>query len=356
MSGADQHIQLLTKMLSIPAISREEGPRADLFEQYMQKAGIGYRRQGNNLIVGGDHRDDSLKTLLLNSHIDTVPPNEDWDMNPFEPQVDHEKIIGLGSNDAGASVVSMLRAYELLREEVREKINLLLVLSAEEEVSGVNGITSLVSLLGRIDGAIVGEPTGMQPAVAERGLMVIDAEVRGRSGHAARNEGENAIYKAMDDLRRIRETRFEERSEWLPDPSAQVTMIEAGMKHNVVPERCRYVIDVRSNDRYSNEQMLEILQKVCNGTLVPRSMRLRTSSLPGDHFLFRAIRNFAGMKPFGSLTLSDMALIPYPAVKMGPGDSGRSHTANEYIYLDEIRKGTEMYVSFIRSVITQLKA
>jgi acetylornithine deacetylase len=260
-----------------------------------------------------------------------------------------EKIIGLGSNDAGASVVTMLAAYEQMRERMGEKINLMLLISTEEEVSGANGIVSVLPHLGKLQAVIVGEPTGMAPAVAERGLMVLDGEVWGMAGHAARNEGTNAIYKALGDVNAIRELEFSEESEWLPQPGAQVTMISAGTRHNVVPDLCRYVVDVRSNDRYGNERLLEMIRSVCRAELTPRSTRLKSSVLDPDHLLMNAI-HAAGLEPFGSSTLSDMALIPFPAVKMGPGESSRSHTAGEYILRSELKQGVEGYCRFLEHI------
>jgi acetylornithine deacetylase len=341
-------------MLAIPALSRKEGQRADLLEVYFQGLGFPVHRVNNNLIVGEWDVRDSRKSLMLNSHIDTVPPTDGWTTDPFVPVVDGEKLTGLGSNDAGASVVSMIRSFEILRDEVKDDLRLVLVISAEEEVSGKNGVGSLIRILGDIDGAIIGEPTNMHPAIAERGLMVIDAEVRGTAGHAARDEGENAIYKALKDISEIEQLRFDKKSDWLPDPSAQVTMIESGNKHNVVPDLCKYVIDVRSNDLYSNKDLLELLKRKCGGTLTPRSMRLTSSSLPKDHFLNEAI-GISGLKPFGSQTLSDMAVIPFPAVKMGPGFSERSHSADEYILLGEIEDGVSGYLSYIRTIYRILK-
>ncbi|MBN1132467.1 MAG: M20/M25/M40 family metallo-hydrolase [Bacteroidales bacterium] len=354
MNRQERYTELLLQMLSVPALSREEHQRADFLENYFRNAGIPVRRIHNNLIAGEPDEDGSRRTILLNSHIDTVPPTGDWTTDPFKPVIEGNKITALGSNDAGASVVALIWTFEDLREKVQDRLRLLLVLSAEEEVSGSNGIASLVGQLKGVDGAIIGEPTSMQPAVAERGLMVIDAEVHGRPGHTARNEGDNAIYKALKDIMAIRQIQFPGKSEWLPDPSIQVTMIESGMKHNIVPDLCKYVIDVRSNDCYSNQQLLELLRETCGATLHPRSLHLGASILPVNHCFHQAIR-LSGLEPFGSLTLSDMALLPFPAVKMGPGHSSRSHTADEYIYIGEIEKGVMVYTRFINSVYTILK-
>ena len=360
------HIDLFMEMLSIPSISRDEGRRADFLEAYLRNTGHRVERVKNNLLVGTMSALDAqenleskhdpvakkpVKTLLLNSHIDTVPPTDGWSKDPYSPVMEGNRITGLGSNDAGASVIALLATYEALADVVKDSLNLVLVLSAEEEVSGQDGISSLVAHLGHVDGAIVGEPTKMQPAIAERGLMVIDALVKGKAGHAARGEGDNAIYKALEDISEIERLVFTRRSEWLPAPSAQVTMIASGTKHNVVPDECRFVVDVRSNDIYSNRDILDMLKSKCQGQLAPRSMRLNASSLPEDHFLHEAIRA-SGLTPFGSQTLSDMAVIPWPAIKMGPGDSARSHTADEYISIDEIEQGVEGYIGFVNTIMT----
>jgi len=354
MINKKQYIELFVKLLSIPALSGEESRRADLLEKYFLDLDIPVQRIHNNLIAGDPDTGDKRKTLLLASHLDTVSPSDDWLSDPYKPVVNGTKITGLGSNDAGASVIALIHAFETLRDQVADTIRLLLVLSAEEEISGKNGISSIIGQLGPVDGVIIGEPTNMQAAVAERGLMVVDAVVKGRSGHAARNEGDNAIYKAIRDISAIEHLQFERSSEWLPDPSIQVTLIEAGERHNVVPDSCKYTIDVRSNDQYGNQELLDILKQTCQASLGPRSMRLNSSCLPEGHFLYRAIQQ-TGLVPFGSLTLSDMAVLPYPAVKMGPGHSSRSHTANEFVHIAEIENGADVYVSFIQSVYNILK-
>jgi len=346
MTPRVSHTDLLKEMISIPSLSRQEHKLADRLEEILGGLGHKVNRVRNNLLLGEYQSGTEDFTLLLNSHLDTVGPVEGWDTDPFEPLDSGDRITGLGSNDAGASVVSMISVYHRMAQELSGRINLLLLISAEEEVSGADGIEAVLPLLGPIDGAVVGEPTGMRPAVAERGLMVLDGTVRGVAGHAARKEGTNAIYKAMQDLEAIGALRFTETSGWLPEASIQVTMISAGTAHNVVPDTCRYVVDVRSNDRYDNERMLKILSGACQGELVPRSTRLKPSVLGNDHLLMRAVRK-SGLAPFGSSTLSDMALIPFPALKMGPGESSRSHTAGEYILRSELEAGIAGYCSFL---------
>jgi acetylornithine deacetylase len=348
MSRDLPYIELLMEMLSIPAVSREEQQRSDFLEAYMNALGWQVKRIHNNLLVGETEAPGT--TLLLNSHMDTVHPVDAWESDPFSPQIKGEKIIGLGSNDAGASVVTMMASYHQMRKKLQDHLNLVLLISAEEEVSGSKGISAVLPVLGEPDAVIVGEPTGMAPAVAERGLMVLDGEVRGKAGHAARKEGLNAIYEAMEDLRAIAQLEFTEESEWLSKPGAQVTMISAGTGHNVVPDLCTYVVDVRSNDRYGNERLLEMIRSVCKARLTPRSTRLKPTGLDDNHFLMRTIRTL-GWEPFGSSTLSDMALIPFPAVKMGPGESSRSHTAGEYIKKSELQQGVAAYCHFLEHII-----
>jgi acetylornithine deacetylase len=344
MSEQISHTDLLINMLSIPAVSRQEKVRADFLEDFMKGLEWPLTRIHHNLLVGEPGGRGAA--VLLNSHLDTVPPSDGWTTDPFKPLLQGDRIVALGSNDAGASVVTMLAAFIRMKQKLADRINLMLLISAEEEVSGEHGITSVLPALGELEAVIVGEPTGMAPAVAERGLMVLDGEVRGIAGHAARNEGKNAIYEAMTDIRAISELEFGEKSQWLPAPGAQVTMISAGTRHNVVPDLCRYVVDVRSNDRYGNEQLLEMVRAVCLASLTPRSTRLKPSCLDGDHSLMRAIRA-THLEPFGSSTLSDMALIPFPAVKMGPGESSRSHTAGEYILKKELEQGMAGYCRFL---------
>ena len=349
MSHQVSYHHLLMEMISIPATSRNEKERSDFLEKYLRGIGYVVTRIHNNLLVGDLDADDTRPRILLNSHLDTVSPVEGWQTDPFHPLLKGEKIIGLGSNDAGASVVTMIASYVSVYPEVRNHINLMLLISAEEEISGSHGITSTLEFLGELDGVIVGEPTGMKPAVAERGLMVLDGEIRGMAGHAARNEGQNAIYLAMKDIDSIGKMVFPKPSKWLPGPGAQVTMISAGTSHNVVPDLCRYVVDVRSNDIYGNETMLDSIRSLCNATLTPRSTRLKPSSLDEGNLLMETI-NKCGFKPFGSSTLSDMALIPFPAMKMGPGDSARSHTAGEFIMTKELDEGIELYCRFLRTM------
>lgn len=354
MSIKVPYTDLLKEMISIPAISRNEEQRAGFLEDFLKGMGHGVTRYHNNLLLGDPQKNSDKVSILLNSHLDTVAPVSGWKTDPFDPLVEGKQITGLGSNDAGASVVSMIAAYHKMAELIEDQINLMLLISAEEEVSGAQGIESVLPVFEKLDGVIVGEPTGMQPAIAERGLMVLDGTVKGVAGHAARKEGVNAIYKAMEDVKAIASLSFNESSDWLPPAGAQVTLISAGTGHNVVPDLCKFVVDVRSNDQYGNEKMLEMISEVCKGEVVARSTRLKPSLLSQDHFLMTAIRE-RQLEPFGSSTLSDMALIPFPAFKMGPGDSARSHTAGEYILEPELDEGVRGYCNFLETLADIVK-
>ncbi|MFO7670193.1 MAG: M20/M25/M40 family metallo-hydrolase [Bacteroidales bacterium] len=354
MSVKVPYSDLLKEMISIPATSRNEAQRANFLEAFLKGMGHKVLRHHNNLLLGDPGLAHLKTTILLNSHMDTVNPVAGWKTDPFEPFLEGDRITGLGSNDAGASVVSMIAAFHEMAPKLEDQVNLLLLISAEEEVSGAKGIESVLPMFEKLDGVIVGEPTGMQPAVAERGLMVLDATVKGMAGHAARNEGINAIYKAMQDIGAIVSLSFDEASEWLPAPGAQVTVISAGTQHNVVPDLCKYIVDVRSNDRYGNERMLKMISGLCQAEIVPRSTRLKPSILDGQHLFMKTIRS-SGLRPFGSSTLSDMALIPFPAIKMGPGESNRSHTSDEYILESELEKGVEGYCNFLNTLSSLVK-
>lgn len=341
-------LSLLKEIISTPSHSREERDVADLIYDFIiKKINLcNIDRINNNIVVSGKNFDLSKPTILLNSHIDTVKPVEGWIRNPYSAIEEDDKLFGLGSNDAGASLVALLAAFRVLIES-KQEYNLIFAASAEEEVSGKNGMESLIKVLPNISFAIVGEPTNMQPATAEKGLMVLDCTVKGVSGHAARNEGINAIYKAIDIINGIRDYKFEKVSELLGEVKLSVTGINAGTQHNVIPDVCSFMIDIRANGLYSNVEILEILRErfpECEFT--PRSTRLNSSSIGTTHpFVSRC--EMLGLKPFGSPTLSDQALIPYPSIKIGPGDSARSHTADEFIYCSEIREAIELYIKLL---------
>lgn len=341
----NEAVELLSQLIQTPSVSRNEGAAADILAHFIENCGLPCQRIGNNLLVCEDI-DEQKPTLLLNAHIDTVKPVSTWTRDPFTPTREGDMLYGLGSNDCGGGLVSLLQAYRLLRGKSTQ-YNLVYLASCEEEVSGENGFRLALPQLPHIDVAIVGEPTGLQPAIAEKGLMVIDGVAHGKSGHAAREEGVNAIYEALDDLVWLRDYRFTKKSMLLGNTKMTVTVINSGIQHNVVPDECRFVIDVRTNEHYQNEFLFAFLQKhMKKCELTARSFRLSSSHIPVGHPLVqKCIR--MGMVPFGSPTLSDQALMPFPSFKLGPGESSRSHSADEYICVSEIQKAIATYVELI---------
>ncbi|MDF2157984.1 M20 family metallo-hydrolase [Algoriphagus sp. CAU 1675] len=338
-------IQLLNDLISTPSFSKEEDDTATLLGRFFVKNDIEFQRKGNNLWAFLNEYDETKETIWLNSHHDTIKPNISYTKDPFHPHVEDGKLYGLGSNDAGGPLVSLIGAFLHLKEKSLP-FNLILIASAEEEISGKNGIASLISQIPPCELAIVGEPTQMQLAVAEKGLMVIDAKAHGKSGHAAREEGENAIYKALDDLLIIRDFEFERISPFLGKTKVSATIINSGKQHNVVPDLCEFTLDVRVTDSYTLEEALEELKSHLSSELNPRSMRLQSSRVPIGHLIFKVAEKLQ-LECYGSPTLSDQALIPYPSVKIGPGDSARSHTANEFIFVNEIKEGIQGYLDLI---------
>ena len=342
---------LLRSLISTPSLSRHEDATASIIEQWLAGRGATPRRTGNNVWALSRPYNPALPTLMLNSHHDTVGPAESYTIDPYTPLEADGKIYGLGSNDAGASVVSLCAAFTGLLGHTLP-LNLLLAISAEEEVGGEGGMRALLPALEaegiRIDAAIVGEPTGMQPAVGERGLVVLDCTTTGEAGHAARGEGVNAIYRAMADIDTLRQYRFPEESATLGPVTLNITQIEAGSRHNVIPDTCRWVVDVRTTDAYSNEATAAMLQAAVSPytSAVPRSTRVRASVIDTVHPLVRAAVALGG-DPFVSPTTSDMSLMPFPSVKIGPGDSARSHRADEYIRLDELAEAPDFYTNLI---------
>ncbi len=342
----DDAIELLKQLIATPSVSRDEGAATDVMETFMDRWGLPHGREGNNLWVGCPDWNDQRPTIMLNAHIDTVKPVASWTRDPFKPQIEDGRLYGLGSNDCGGGLVALLQAYRIMKDRQRS-YNLLYVVSAEEEISGKDGFSRVLPLLPPVDVAIVGEPTGMQPAIAEKGLMVIDGYAYGTSGHAARNEGVNAIYEALDDLTWLRDYRFRKESRLLGRTKMSVTVIEAGTQHNVVPDKLHFVIDVRPNEFYQNEYIFRFLQKKMKKCeLKERSFRLHSSMIAEDHPLVKKCVAM-GMKPFGSPTLSDQALMPFPSFKLGPGESSRSHSADEFICLSEIEQAIQTYVTLL---------
>lgn len=342
-------VSLLKGMISIPSISREENNVADFMEQNLRTWGYIPQRIGNNLWVRNSNWDNRKPVILLNSHIDTVRPGSGWISDPFGVVEEDGKITGLGSNDAGASVVALLGTFMHYYSAENLPYNLIFCASAEEEISGKDGIVSILDKLGKIDLAIVGEPTQMQMAIAEKGLLVLDCEAKGKAGHAARNEGENAIYKAIDDIRLLGEYKFPMVSAFLGPVKMTVTQISAGQQHNVIPDSCKFVVDVRTNEFYSNKEAYQIISGLIKSEVKARSFTHNSSGINPKHAIVeRAVQ--LGLKTFGSPTTSDQAIIPYLSVKIGPGDSARSHTANEYIYIHEIEQGIATYVDLLEGL------
>ncbi len=334
-------VDLLSALINIPSISREETEVANYLQHFLTGKGIESKRKGNNVWCFNPDFDTSRPTILLNSHIDTVKPVSAWSKDPFTPLQESGKLYGLGSNDAGGSLVTLLQTFISLHRS-QKNYNLIFLASCEEEISGKDGVESVLPELPPIRFAIVGEPTGMHPAIAEKGLMVLDVIVRGKAGHAARDEGENAIYRALKDVRWFKDHQFEKVSPLLGAVKMSVTQINAGTQHNVIPDRCSFVVDIRSNGLYSNQELFYEIQSQISGITQARSFRLNSSHLDNHHpFVQRAIT--LGRKPFGSPALSDQALMPFSSVKIGPGDSARSHTADEYIHIDELKEALILY-------------
>ena len=338
-------VELLRRLIATPSTSRDESRTADLLFAFLEERGAAPERLHNNVFARSADFDPARPTLLLNSHHDTVRPAASYTRDPFTPTVEGDRLYGLGSNDAGASVVSLARTFLTFREQSLP-FNLLLALSAEEECMGEHGTRALLPALGPIDMALVGEPTRMRAAVGERGLVVLDCTAHGRAGHAARDEGINALYIAADDIAWLRGYRFERCSPLLGPIRMTATQIEAGTQHNVVPAECRFVVDVRTTDAYTNEETVEIVRRHMRSEAVPRSTRIRASAVAPEHPLVGAAAAL-GVERFVSPTTSDMALMAFPSLKMGAGDSARSHTADEYVLRSEVEQGVEGYIRYI---------
>lgn len=339
-------ISLLSHLIATPSVSRDERRAADIMEEELTRCGFTPHREANNVWAIGPCQREDRPTLLLNAHIDTVKPVASYTRNPYEPSLEDGTLYGLGSNDCGGGLVSLLQVFRELSASDRCPYNLVYLASAEEEVSGKDGISRALPLLPHIDVAIVGEPTGMQPAVAEKGLMVVDITAHGKSGHAARNEGVNAIYEALDDLCWIRSHRFDRVSQFLGPTKMQATVINAGTQHNVVPDECKIVVDVRTNELYTNEEVFDIISSHCKSECRARSFRLHSSRIDLHHPLVERCVAL-GLQPFGSPTLSDQALMPFASLKLGPGQSARSHSANEYIKVSEIEHAIGLYLRLL---------
>ena len=341
-------ITLLKRLIATPSVSRDEEKAADIMMEEIENYGFSPIRDGNNIWITDPEMRDDRPTLLLNAHIDTVKPVASWTRAPFSPDIEGDTLYGLGSNDCGGGLVSLLQAFRFLVTKPR-LYNLVYLASCEEEVSGINGIRRVIDKLPHIDVAIVGEPTGMEPAVAEKGLMVIDMTAHGKSGHAARGEGINAIYEALDDMMWVRDYKFDRVSDFLGPTVMNLTVVNSGTQHNVIPDECRMVIDVRSNENYDNEEIFHFIDEHTKSDCKARSFHLRSSHIPLDHPLVKQLIAM-GKHPFGSPTLSDQALMPWQSLKLGPGQSSRSHSADEYIRISEIKDAIGTYIRLIEEI------
>lgn len=343
-------IELLKDLIQTESFSKQEDETAAIIEEFFRERNIPYRRKKNNIWARNKFFDASKPTVLLNSHHDTVKPNPSWTLNPFNPLLKDGKLYGLGSNDAGGCLVSLIATfcYFYYRDDLT--YNVIIAATAEEEISGREGLEMVAPELPEISFAIVGEPTQMHLAVAEKGLLVLDCNAHGKSGHAARNEGENAIYKAIQDINWFQTYQFPKVSENLGPIKMTVTIINAGTQHNVVPDTCKFTVDIRVTEQYTLEEIIETVKKNISSEVVPRSIRLRPSSIPMEHPIVQAGISM-GRNTYGSPTTSDQALLDCPSLKMGPGDSARSHTADEYVHIDEIVEGVQLYIKMLEKVI-----
>lgn len=343
-------IALLQKLIQTPSLSKEESETAAILKNDLEKYCDNVQTLQNNVWVKNKYFSESKPTILLNSHHDTVPANKAYTRNPFDAEIINGKLYGLGSNDAGGCLVSLLATFLHFYEEKNLPYNLIFAASAEEEISGIDGMESLYPQLGKVDFAIVGEPTLMQMAVAEKGLLVIDCTVKGKAGHAAREEGLNAIYKAMKDIEWFKNYQFEKISPTLGPVKMSVTIINAGIKHNMIPDVCNFTVDIRINELYTHDEILEVIKENIGAEMVPRSMRLKSSGIAVSHPIIQSGISL-GRTIYGSPTTSDKALMSCPSLKMGPGDSARSHTADEFIYVNEIEEGIDLYIKLLENIL-----
>jgi acetylornithine deacetylase len=346
----NEAIKLLQSLIKTPSLSKQENETALILKNYIEKYCTNVQVLQNNIWVKNKYFDANKPTLLLNSHHDTVPANKAYTRNPFDPKIEDGKLFGLGSNDAGGCLVSLLATFLYFYNSENLKYNLIFAASAEEEISGTNGIEIMYPQLGKIDAAIVGEPTQMQMAIAEKGLLVIDCKVKGSAGHAARDEGENAIYKAIKDIDWFKNFQFEKVSETLGAIKMSTTIINAGMQHNMVPDVCSFTVDIRINELYTHEEIIKTIKENVEAEIVPRSVRIKSSSILKNHPLVQSGIKL-GRTMYGSPTTSDKALIDCPSLKMGPGDSARSHSSDEFIFVNEIEEGIDLYIKLLGNIL-----
>ncbi|MDD4426312.1 MAG: M20 family metallo-hydrolase [Mariniphaga sp.] len=345
----DRYIELLKKLISIPSFSKEEERAAEVIRKFFIDEEIPYQVKKNNTWAYNKHFEKDKPTLLLNSHIDTVRPASGYTFDPFSPVDVGDKLYGLGSNDAGGPLVALLAVFVRLFNRENLPYNLVYAATAEEEISGRHGLEIVLPEIVPVAFAIVGEPTRMELAIAEKGLLVLDCYAHGKSGHAARCEGENALYKAMDDIGKLRDFRFDKKSDLLGEVKITVTQIEAGTQHNVIPDICHFVVDVRTNEHYSNKDAAKMIFKIIGSEIKPRSFRLNSTGISTDHPIVKKAKEM-GVKIYGSPTTSDQAILSFPSVKIGPGDSARSHSADEYIYKSEILAGVQRYIDLLEDL------
>lgn len=345
-----KYIELLKTLISTPSFSKEEENAAKVMRNFLESENIPYRTKENNTWAFNQFFDSEKPTILLDSHIDTVRPAKGYTKDPFSPIEEDDKLFGLGSNDAGGPLVALLATFVHFYKRTDLPFNIVFAATAEEEISGRRGMEIVLPQIAPIEFAIIGEPTRMELAIAEKGLLVLDCFAHGKSGHAARNEGENALYKALDDIQKLRNMKFEKSSDVLGDIKISITQIEAGTQHNVVPDVCHFVVDVRTNEHYKNKEVAEIIEKAIESEVKPRSVRLNSSGISIHHPFAQLVKR-KGINIYGSPTTSDQAIIPFLSVKMGPGDSARSHTADEYIYKSEILAGIQLYIELLNELV-----
>ncbi|MFT5823723.1 MAG: acetylornithine deacetylase [Crocinitomix sp.] len=354
MNLTNKAVNLLMDLIQLPSFSGDENATAEELLSWFKAQGVEPNRFKNNIWATNKHFDEHRPTILLNSHHDTVKPNKGYTNDPFDANCKHGKLYGLGSNDAGGSLVSLMVLFVHFYEQKNLNYNLIIAATAEEENSGSNGIKSLLPILPKVDFALVGEPTEMQLAIAEKGLLVIDCYANGIAGHAAHDNTENAIYKAMEDIEWIKTFEFQEKSDFLGGVKMSVTQIKAGEQHNLVPAVCHFVIDVRVNECYTNEEVFQCIDANTNSTLKARSFNLNSSSIPVEHPIVKAGISL-GRQVYGSPTLSDQANLNCPSLKLGPGKSSRSHSANEFIYIKEIEEGIALYINLFNNLLKNKK-